>query len=183
MVTDRKRIFSKTLFKMEIFENALVLYSCGYQLLDTSKWARSHQRRYHLNHFQLLLRFHGARFLGWGTLFDKCARNTYRLHVDTIVFMTFIASCKRCSCSPLRYALWLQSFRLYNTGEFPLLARLDNTFRTSAVVLMDEGVSEPRSVDNHIMVSTWCMGTYNFTALKASWEGPCWKKKWRQYRI
>ena len=24
------------------FENALVLYSCGYQLLDTSKWARSH---------------------------------------------------------------------------------------------------------------------------------------------
>ena len=27
---------------MEIFENALVLYSCGYQLLDTSKWARSH---------------------------------------------------------------------------------------------------------------------------------------------
>lgn len=74
-------------------------------------------RRNRLNHFQLLLRFHGARFLRWGTLFDKCARNTYRLHVDTIVFMTFIASCKRCSCSPLRCALWLQSFRLYNTGD------------------------------------------------------------------
>ena len=99
------------------FENPLVLYSCGYQLLDTSKWARSHQRRNRLNHFQLLLRFHGARFLRWGTLFDKCARNTYRLHVDTIVFMTFIASCKRCSCYPLRCALWLQSFRLYNTGD------------------------------------------------------------------
>ena len=78
---------------------------------------RSHQRWYHFNHFQLLLCFHGARFLRWGTLFDKCARNTYRLHVDTIVFMTFIASCKRCSCSPLRCALWLQSFRLYNTGD------------------------------------------------------------------
>ena len=93
----RKRIFSKTLSRVEIFENAVLLYSSGCMktevldddyvtVLDTSKCACSHQRWYR---FLSLLRFREdvqkrlKKSNVWTRIFLKTEKRNIRFQTKT----------------------------------------------------------------------------------------------------